>query len=132
MLDLVIGEHLLTTFPSLGEGDLSMTRAHMVSEQGLCLVARPLGLGRWLRLGRGEEQTGGREKSSLLSDALEAVIAAIYLDAGFDAARAVVLRHFSPHTPKTPGQRADFKTRLQERVQRDFRVQPTYRLIGST
>jgi len=131
VLDLVIGQHLMECFPTLGEGDLSMTRAQMVSEQGLCLVARPLGLGAWLRLGRGEGQTGGREKSSLLADALEAVFAAVYLDAGFEVAKAVALKHFGPHTPATPGQRTDYKTKLQEYVQRVYKTTPVYELVGA-
>ncbi len=130
VLDLVIGEHLMERFPKLGEGDLSMTRAQMVSEQGLCQVARPLDLGSWLRLGRGEERTGGREKSSLLADALEAVIAAVYQDAGFEAAKALILSHFAPLTPATPGQRTDYKTKLQELVQRVHKSAPVYELVG--
>ena len=132
VLDLVIGHHLMQSFPTLGEGELSMTRAQMVSEQGLTRVARPLGLGQWLRLGNGEERTGGREKSSLLADALEALVAAVYLDAGFDRAREVVLAHFSAHTPAIPGQRTDFKTRLQELVQREFKTTPDYQLVGES
>tara|TARA_R110002073_G_scaffold24260_7_gene82017 strand:- start:25132 stop:25854 length:723 start_codon:yes stop_codon:yes gene_type:complete len=130
VLDLVIGQHLMERFPALGEGDLSMTRAQMVSEHGLCEVARPLKLGAWLRLGRGEERSGGRDKASLLSDSLEAVIAAVYLDGGFDAAKTVVLAHFAPHTPATPGQRMDFKTKLQEHVQRVHKSTPVYERIA--
>ncbi len=132
VLDLVIGEHLMTAFPKLGEGDLSMTRAQMVSEQGLELVARQLGVGQQLRLGKGEERTGGRGKASLLADALEAIVAAIYLDPGFDVAKRVVLAHFAKRTPKTPGQSTDFKTRLQELVQRVYKSPPTYELVAST
>ncbi len=130
VLDLVIGHHLMEQFPNLGEGDLSMTRAQMVSEQGLNLVAKPLGLGKWLLLGKGEERSGGREKPSILADALEALMAAIYLDGGFDAVRKVALAHFRPLTPKTPGQRADYKTKLQELVQRQHKTTPLYELVG--
>jgi len=130
VLDLVIGHHLMTGFPGLGEGDLSTTRAQMVSEQGLYRVARDLDLGQWLRLGKGEERSGGRDKSSILADALEALLAAVYLDGGFDAARDVVLKHFSAHTPKTPGQHADYKTRLQELAQRLYKTAPVYEILS--
>ncbi|MCP4446811.1 MAG: ribonuclease III [Myxococcales bacterium] len=129
-LDLFIGHHLIKCFPDLGEGALSMTRAQMVSEEGLNLVAEPMGLGAWLRLGKGEERSGGRQKSSILADALEAVIAAVYLDGGFDAAQSVVINHFAKCTPATPGQRTDFKTKLQERVQRKHKTTPQYELVG--
>lgn len=129
VLDLVIGHHLMVSFPSLNEGDLSMTRARMVSESGLSRVARALDLGRWLRLGRGEEQSGGRDKNSLLSDALEAVVAALFLDGGLEVARRFTLEHFE--VPAQPGVGDDFKTRLQELVQARFHSAPVYELVSS-
>jgi len=132
VLDLLIGHQLMLRFPDLGEGDLSMTRAHMVSEQGLAVVARRLDLGSWLRLGKGEQRSGGREKSSLLADALEALVAAVYLDAGFEKARDVVLLHFEAHIPAEPGQHTDYKTRLQELVQREHKTTPHYEVVGET
>ncbi len=132
VLDLLIGHQLMLRFPELGEGDLSMTRAHMVSEKGLAPVARELGLGAWLRLGKGEQHSGGREKSSLLADALEALVAAVYLDAGFEKAKEVVLRHFEVHIPSQPGQRTDYKTRLQELVQREHKTTPHYEVVGES
>lgn len=130
VLDLIIGHDLMDHFPSLSEGDLSMTRSRMVSEAGLSRVARALDLGRWLRLGRGEEQSGGRDKSSLLADTLEAVIAALYLDGGLEVARRFALAHFE--VPAQPGVGDDFKTRLQELVHGRFRSAPVYELVSST
>lgn len=132
VLDLIIGHYLMDRFPTLQEGELSMTRAQMVSEAGLTEVARELKLGKWLRLGKGEEQSGGRTKPSILSDALEAVIAAVYLDGGFDAAQRMVLDKFSSHTPATPGLGRDHKTRLQEKVQAQFKCTPLYELASET
>ena len=132
VLDLLIGHHLMDAFPRLSEGELSMTRAQMVSEVGLTKVARELDLGRWLRLGKGEEQSGGRDKASILSDALEAVVAALYLDGGLDAARSLVQLRFEPHTPTTPGVGGDHKTRLQELVQSRFKTAPVYELVGES
>src|SRR5262245_19732526 len=86
VLDLAVGHLLMVRFPLRTEGELSKRRAAIVNEQGLSEVASELGLGEWLFLGRGELQTGGRRKVSLLADACEAVLAAIYLDGGFDAA----------------------------------------------
>ncbi len=132
VLDLLIGHHLMVKFPTLSEGELSMTRAQMVSEVGLTKVARELKLGQWLRLGNGEEQSGGRDKPSILSDALEAVVAALYLDGSLEAARNLVRLRFEPHTPDRPGIGSDFKTRLQELVQREFKTAPVYELVGSS
>jgi ribonuclease-3 len=132
VLDLLVGHHLMLTFPILSEGELSMTRAQMVSEAGLTKVAIELGLGDWLRLGKGEEQSGGRQKPSILSDALEALVAALYLDGSIEAARAFVQAHFVAHTPKQPGVGGDHKTRLQELVQRRWKSAPVYELIGES
>src|ERR1700732_3640503 len=92
VLALVTSEELFHRFPHFREGELSKLRAHLVSEKHLIRVAQELQLGEYLRLGRGEEKSGGRSKTALLVDALEAVLAAIYLDGGLDAARRLVLR----------------------------------------
>src|SRR3990172_10703080 len=92
VLDLVISDLLLVRFPEAPEGELSKLKARLVSEAALSSVAKELDLGAALALGRGEELTGGREKPSLLADALEAVLAAVYLDGGLDAARAGIVR----------------------------------------
>ncbi len=130
VIDLVIGELLMERYPDLREGELSMMRAQIVSEAGLAVIAREISLGDYLYLGKGESQTGGADKLSLLSDACEAVIAAVYLDGGFEAARTVVLGLFEPHVGRTalPGA-ADFKTRLQERVQAIHKEPPRYEVV---
>src|ERR1700731_2519923 len=92
VLDMLASEYLLAAFPEWSEGQLSKSRARLVNARALELAARRLRLGEYLRLGRGEEKTGGRDKPALLADALEAVIAAIYLDAGLEAARQVLRR----------------------------------------
>jgi len=133
VLDLVIGHKLMDRYPDLREGDLSMMRAQIVSESGLAAIARKVHLGKFLYLGKGESQTGGRDKPSLLSDALEAVFAAIYLDGGLDAARAAVTRLFDEHIAEVavPGF-SDFKTRLQERTQAEFKEPPSYEVIAES
>src|ERR1700684_4300701 len=93
ILALVTSEELFHRFPQFREGELSKLRAHVVSERHLIQVAQGLELGPYLRLGRGEEKSGGRGKTALLVDALEAILAAIYLDGGLDAAREFVLRN---------------------------------------
>jgi ribonuclease-3 len=105
-----------------------------VSEPALALIGRTLALGAYLLLGKGEEQTGGRDKDSLLADALEALIAALYLDAGKDAAEAFILRFFEDVIKKTCASRAslDFKTALQERCQERLKQLPEYRVVSET
>jgi ribonuclease III len=119
VLDLVVGHLLMDAAPERNEGELSKTRASIVNEVGLAEVAAELGLGEWLFLGRGEEQSGGRRKPSVLADSCEAVVAAVYLDGGFDAAFAVVKRLFGARisSAREAGIN-DFKTRLQERAAR--------------
>jgi len=130
VLDLVISERFLSQFPGAPEGDLSKLKARTVSETALSHVARRLDLGSSLVLGRGEELTGGRDKPSLLADALEAVIAAVYLDGGLAAARQVVLTAFSDLFDNlSRPEVADHKTELQEICQRDFSVLPVYRVL---
>jgi hypothetical protein len=93
VLALVTSEELFQRFPHFREGELSKLRAHLVSERHLIRVAQQLELGHYLRLGRGEEKSGGRSKTALLVDALEAILAAIYLDGGLEVAREFVLRN---------------------------------------
>jgi ribonuclease-3 len=123
---------LMERMPTLQEGELSMTRAEIVSEAGVSEVAHGIGLGEWLFLGRGEENTGGRRKPSILADALEAVIAAIYLDGGFAAAHDAVSRLFLPRllAIDVPPGFTDFKTRLQERAQALRHETPRYKVIS--
>ncbi|HZR47192.1 MAG TPA: ribonuclease III [Candidatus Manganitrophaceae bacterium] len=131
VLDLIISEALIRRFPDSPEGDLSKLKAKVVSEGTLARVAKEIDLGSFLFLGKGEEITFGREKHSLLADALEAVIAAIYLDRGFSAAREVVLKEFDLPLRETdrPNQSFDYKTELQEHCQEVFEALPVYQVI---
>lgn len=131
VLNLAVGHRLMTRYPELREGQLSVTRAQVVSEAGLAEVAGRIGLGRWLRLGKGEEKSGGRGKRSILADAFEAVLAAVYLDGGFDEAFALIGRLLADRI-ETVEQTGfyDFKTRLQEMALARLRVSPTYSVVG--
>jgi ribonuclease III len=131
VVDLVVGHMLMERFPELREGQLSMMRAQVVSEAGLTIIARDLGIGDFLYLGKGESQTGGRDKPSLLADATEALVAAVYLDGGFEAAQQVVRRLFAPHVASAPVPgHSDYKTRLQELAQAAYKEPPRYEVIG--
>jgi ribonuclease-3 len=134
VLSLVVSEYLMKTCPDSTEGDLSRLRAAVVSEPALAAIAREIGLGSYILLGRGEEQTGGREKDSLLSNCLEALIASIYLDAGKDAAEAFVIRFFEDVIKKTCTSRAtlDYKTEFQELCQERLKQLPEYRIVSET
>ena len=115
VLGLVTADELYSSW-GLSEGEMAKVRAAVVNEASLAGVARRIGLGAAIRLGRGEEATGGREKPSILADAMEAVIGAVYLDGGIEAARRVILAHWRPLIAEravSPGRR-DYKTRLQE------------------
>jgi ribonuclease III len=130
VLDLVVGHLLMDAAPERNEGELSKTRAAIVNEVGLAEVAAELGLGEWLFLGRGEEQSGGRRKPSVLADACEALVAAVYLDGGFDSAFGVVKRLFGSRVASARGGGMhDYKTRLQERAARR-RLQVRYQLVN--
>jgi ribonuclease III len=119
VLDLVVGHLLMEAQPERTEGELSKTRAAIVNESGLADVAAELVLGEWLFLGRGEEQSGGRRKPSVLADAFEALVAAIYLDGGFESAFQVVRYLFEKRVAgATEAGLHDYKTRLQERAAR--------------
>lgn len=136
VLGFVTSETLFQRFPEFHEGQLSKIRAHLVSERHLIQVAHELDLGSYLRLGRGEEKSGGRHKTALLVDALEAVLAALYLDAGLEAARRFILRTIlTPELDKIASQPAgasfltDYKSALQEAVHAAGRPQPSYILV---
>lgn len=132
VLSLAVGHLLMERYPSRAEGELSKARAQLVSEPALAEVAESIALGEWLFLGKGEEQTGGRHKASLLADACEAVIGAVYLDGGFSAAMEVARRLFGTRVESAfaPGS-GDFKTRLQELAQSHFRMPPRYHLVSA-
>lgn len=133
VLDLVVGHLLMERFADLPEGELSRIRARLVNEAQLAHLARALNLGEYLKLGRGEEQTGGREKDSILADGFEAIVAAIYLDGGFQVAFDFVKKRFVPlmkGTLSAPGN--DYKTRLQELVQLKYKITPRYAIVGES
>ncbi|MBI3074075.1 MAG: ribonuclease III [Deltaproteobacteria bacterium] len=134
VIDLIASHLLMERFPGRSEGELSKFRAYLVGETGLSAVAREIGIGEFLRMGRGEEQSGGREKSSLLGDALEAVVAAIYLDGGVPPCFELLEAKLQSPLSDLAGGRydRDFKTRAQEFVQERMRLTPTYELIGTT
>lgn len=130
VLDLVVGHKLMTRYPQLREGELSVTRAQVVSEAGLSEVAAQLGLGEWLLLGKGEEKSGGRNKPSILADCFEAILAAVYLDGGFGAAQEIVDRLLTQRIETVEFKGFyDFKTRLQETAQARLKATPTYRVV---
>lgn len=140
VLSLIISEHLIAEFPGCSEGELSKIKARMVSEPCLATAARRMNLGKLLRLGRGEELTQGREKSSLLANGLEALIAAVYLDGGFLTARDFTLRAFAPELAELKDTQDrngsppndDYKTRLQEWCQKQFETLPQYVLVRTS
>jgi len=135
VLALVTSEELFSRFPHFREGELSKLRAHLVSERHLIRVAQQVELGHYLRLGRGEEKSGGRSKTALLVDALEAVLAAIYLDGGMAPAREFILREIlAPELERMEREggalpMTDFKSALQERLQGLGLPQPSYILV---
>lgn len=131
VLNLIVGHRLMQRYPHLREGELSRIRANLVNETRLAEVARKLGLGPHIRLGRGERQTGGRDKNSILADTLEAVVAAVYLDGGFDVAFRVVDHHMGGllDAEAAADTHLDYKSRLQELVQLHHRETPSYRVI---
>ncbi|HEX8816259.1 MAG TPA: ribonuclease III [Terriglobales bacterium] len=135
VLGLVTSQELLMQFPHFREGQLSKLRAHLVSEKHLVRVARHLELGQYLRLGRGEEKSGGRHKTALLADCIEAVLGAMYLDSGLDEVRRVVLQFIVEPELKALAQtgkslpQTDFKSALQEKLQAAGCPQPSYVLV---
>jgi ribonuclease-3 len=135
LLGLVVSDWLYRDDESAAEGVLSRRRQSVVRTSALAKVAARLGLGEGIRLGRGEEQTGGRAKPSLLADVFEAVLGAIYLDGGIRSARAFVRRTLGGPLRATRGAAwtsDDFKTRLQEKVQARLQRTPRYRIVSTT
>ena len=128
VLGLVVTDHIFRTYPDLPEGELAKVRAAVVNAGALAELAATLDLGRALHLGKGEDASGGREKPSILADAMEAVIGAVYMDGGYDAARALIMGLLGDRIEEAaagPGGQ-DFKTRLQELAARRFDQLPQY------
>lgn len=131
VLDLAISHILMTLFQQASEGDLSKYRASVVNEKGLFQIAKGLGLGDYLKLGKGEKLTQGREKPSILANTLEALIGALYLDAGFSKTSEIIHDLFVPLLGKIDSGQVinDFKSRLQEYTQEIYKVRPQYLLL---
>ncbi len=131
VLSVIVAEHLFRHFKHIPEGELTRLRASLVCEQALFEFAQKIRLGEFIRLGRGEENTGGRERPSVVSDAFEAVIAAVFLDGGMEAARKYVLS-FIPEdiSPRKSSGFSDYKTILQEVVQQNREEKVEYVLTG--
>jgi len=128
VLDLVVSHRIFNDFPALPEGELTRIRAELVSEKGLVAVARDLDLGNCLLLGRGEERSGGRDKESLLADALEGLLGAVFCDGGFECVTSVVDSLFGAAVAFSANRKTgvDHKTRLQELLQARYGQPPTY------
>lgn len=133
ILDAILSDILLETFPDSHEGRLSKIRAAVVNEKTLTEIAIQLGLDKAVRLGKGELQSGGTQKASILSSTFEAIVAAIYLDGGFNAVYPVVRYVFQPYFQADAEilHTSDPKTRLQEKIQAYRKLTPTYHLLGS-
>lgn len=134
VLDLIVAEYLYKHFQNYSEGDLAKIKSMAVSEPVLAKVAKKLGMGNYLLLSKGEELTGGRERSSILGDVFEAVLGAIYLDSDFDTARKIVLKHLEQYIEHIEEDEdiLDFKTILQEYSQKEYKTVPVYEVVSET
>lgn len=133
VLDLIVSEYLMEALPAADEGELSRIRAEVVAMPSLAELAGSLGIGRELLLGKGESVSGGREKPSLLADALEALFGAVFIDGGFEAAKSVVLPLFVPLLKQAFVEKGqDHKSRLQELLQATRKELPVYRMIDAS
>ena len=132
VLDLIMSEYLMTTFPESEEGDLSQIRADLRANHSLAKVARTIGLDQFLRLGKGVVASGGNVQSSLLADALEAIFGAVFTDGGYGAAKQMILPLFIPLLKTPPADETiDYKSRLQEYLQAQRRSLPIYRMTDT-
>ncbi len=132
VLELAISDLLFRRFgDTYKEGDLTKMRAYLVSETRLVFLARTIGLGRYLFMGRGEEKCGGRTRPSILADAFEATVGAIYIDGGFRSAYGFVKEQFGSLLESAPekGLKIDYKSRLQEMIQKHYHCLPAYELL---
>lgn len=130
ILGMAVADHLYRNFPNRHEGELTRMRADMVCERSLAVIAERLELGKYLLLGHGEERGGGRERGSTLADAVESIIAACYLDGGYEAALGFIRRFVLSDIPVEQYHNVDYKTILQERVQQKRDQVITYHLIS--
>ena len=132
VLDLAVSDLLMRRFPDKSEGDLSRMRASLVNSTALAGKAEELNLGKLLRMAKGEERSGGRNKESILAGAFEAILGGIYWDGGYEAARRVVQSYFAADVKERKLGLQDYKTRLQEISQMLFRAPPAYRLVAES
>ena len=132
VLGMVVAAHLYRTFPELPEGRMTRMRSELVCEQSLWEAARQLGLGDYIRLGKGEDQTGGRRRPSILADCVEAIIAAIYLDGGLECAREFIHTVILSKLTNSVTPVSDYKTELQELVQQTPGNTVSYELTGES
>lgn len=130
VLNLVVAEYLYIHYAKRAEGELTKIRARVVCEEALAIFARKINLGTYLMLGKGEEMSGGRQRKSILADAVEAVIGAIYLEQGFESARSFILKHLEMFIEETArGDYYDYKSKLQEIVQGKDKENVSYAII---
>lgn len=130
VLGLVVSEQLFLKFPDASEGELTLMKHRLVSTVTLASVAESLQIGELIRVGRGEEKTGGRQKKAILADTLEAIIAAVFFDSGYISARSFIMRAFLPEFRNiTPRDSVDYKTLLQEVLQAERLSGPVYSLV---
>jgi ribonuclease-3 len=130
VLGLAIAEQLFEKYPDASEGQLTLMKHKLVSTASLAQIAEGLTIGEFVQLGRGEEKTGGRQKKAILADALEALIAAVFFDSGYIAARALIARMFAAEFRKvTPEDCVDYKSLLQEKLQAERLSAPVYTVV---
>ena len=134
VLELSVSEALYAHFPQAREGILTSLRSKLVSEPALAKLARTLGLGPCLLLGKGEEQQGGRNRDAILCDALESLLGAVFLDSDYPTTRNLIIDLLDPLWPDhlPPTRKKDFKSRLQEMTQQHFKARPVYTLLHSS
>lgn len=132
VLDLAVSEFLLRRNPDCSEGELTRMRSSIVSAKGLAAAAANLDLGRWIRLGRGEARSGGSKKANILADTYEAVVAAVFLDSGYEAAKGLIDRTFGHEIADADPDGDDWKTELQELTQARYHCTPNYALVATS
>ena len=132
VLDLIVAEYLYKNYKSASEGTIAKLKAMIVSEPILAKISRQIGVGKFLMLSRGEVMSGGRNRESILADSFEAILGAVYIDSNLDEARVFALSHIKQYIDHIEENEdiLDFKSILQEYVQKEFRTVPTYELVA--
>ena len=132
VLDLIVAEYLYKNYKSASEGTIAKLKAMIVSEPILAKISRQIGIGKFLMLSRGEVMSGGRNRESILADSFEAILGAVYIDSNLDEARVFALSHIKQYIDHIEENEdiLDFKSILQEYVQKEFRTVPTYELVA--